>query len=332
VYGCVTRFVGGACVVGSDDRVHARRSAGVDHGPLAASTASIDRSRVEVRGIGVGPAPASDPLYTVAYVAPSGATILFALGPTPNVVTGDSAIGTRVRNSGAALIYVGGWPATSGAVVTRKVRWIEGNHVMRIESDRFSGDDLLHVAWSLDPTGAPPPKNPYTRAKPGVCAPRGGAPEQTVQSLIGLIGSGDRDAVLDCFALELLGEYPGYGWADLPRASDVKLQPSWELGGRIVVGAGWLFASDPGGALGAASASLLHPRARGRELAGVRDGDSRVPAPALGLLRLDLHQLGEIRRRLHSEELSVAAVELHQLVMSPVLHDLSFVQHIDAIC
>jgi hypothetical protein len=239
---------------------------------------SIDRSRVEVRGIGFGPAGTSDPRYTVVYVASTGATIVLALGPTPDVVTGDSAIGTRVRNSSAAMLYVGGWPASSDAVVTRKVRWVEGNHVMRIESDRFSGDDLLHVAWSLDPTGAPPPKNPHTRAKPGVCAPRGGAPEQTVRSLIGLIGSGDRDAVLDCFALELLGEYPGYyGWADLPRASDVKLQPSWDLGGRIVVGAGWLFTGDPGGAWGQQAHQFF--------TLGLEDGSWRVYETATAAFR-----------------------------------------------
>jgi len=209
---------------------------------------SVDRSRVQLRQLVTDP---SAPQYVVAYVAPEGPELSIALGPTPDVRSGDSALGTRVRNSGAALIYVGGWPATSGAVVTRKVRWVEGNHVLRIESERFTGEDLLHVAWSLDRTGAPPPKNPYTRQKPGVCAARGAAPEETVRRLVGFIGSGDRDAVLDCFSLELLGEYPGYyGWADLPRASDLKLSPPSALAGRFVVGAGWLFASDPGGAWG----------------------------------------------------------------------------------
>jgi hypothetical protein len=212
---------------------------------------SIDRTKVEVRGIGYGPQGQSDPIYRVAYVAASGATILFALGPTPAAGAGDSAIGTRVRNSGAALIYVGGWPATSGAVVTRQVRWIEGNHVLRIESDRFTGEDLLHIAWSLDRTGAPAPKNPYTRAKPGTCAAQGAAPEETVRRLLALVGEGDRDAVRDCFSLELLGDYPGYGdWATLPRASDGKLSPPSAIAGRFVVGASWRFASDPGGAWG----------------------------------------------------------------------------------
>jgi len=212
---------------------------------------SIDRTRVEVRGIGFGPGGSSDPLYSVAYVASSGATILFALGPISDTATGDSAIGTRVRNSGAALIYVGGWPATSGAVVTRRVRWQEGNHVLRIESDRFAGEDLLHAAWSLDPTGAPAPKNPYSRVKPGVCAIGGAPPEDTVRLLLSFVGGRDRHSVLDCFSLELLGEYPGYGaWADLPTASNVVLRLPSGVGGRVVIGASWSFASDPGGAWG----------------------------------------------------------------------------------
>src|SRR5439155_790099 len=44
-----------------------------------------------------------------------------------------------------------------------------------------------------------------------------------------------------------------------------------------------------------------------------------------------LHQLREVRRRLHREELGVAAVEPHELVVRPVLHDLSFVEDVDAI-
>ena len=202
---------------------------------------SVDRSRVQLRELVVTPA---DPRYVVAYVAPDGAEVNVALGPTPDWRPGDSAIGTRVRNSNAALIYVGGWPATPAAQVLRKARWVEGSYVLRIESERFTGEDLLHVAWSLDRAGAPAPKNPYVRLKPGVCAARDAAPEETIRRLI---GSGDRDAVLDCFSLELLGDYPGYGgWADLPRTSDPKLEPSGETGGRVVIGAGWLFASNPG--------------------------------------------------------------------------------------
>jgi hypothetical protein len=225
---------------------------------------SVDRTRVEVRGIGFGPSgPAADPRYTVAYVAPSGAAIIIGLGPETDV--GSSKIGTRVRNSPAVLSF--GTMESSGP--WKRIRWRENGYDLRIDTDRFSGDDLLHVAWSLDRTGAPAPKSPYTRVKPGVCAARGAAPEDTVRRLLAFVGGGDRDAVMDCFSLELLGDLPGYqGWADLPRTSDVKLQPSSELGGRIVVGAGWSFASDPGGAWGRQGFQIF--------VLGVEDGSWRV--------------------------------------------------------
>lgn len=207
---------------------------------------SVDRTRVEIRELVRDPA---DPRYAIAYVAPSGATILIALGPAPDIA--GSGYGMRVRNSGAVLSFPTSLWSDLSTPALRRVRWVEGRYVLRIESERFTGEDLLHVAWSLDRTGAPASKNPYTRVKPGTCAARGAAPEETVQRLLSLVGAGDRDAVLDCFSLELLGDYPGYGgWADLPRASDVKMQPPSELGGRFVVSAGWTFASDPGGAWG----------------------------------------------------------------------------------
>jgi hypothetical protein len=226
--------------------------------------ASVERGRVEVRGIGFGPSgAASDPRYTVAYVAPSGAAIIIGLGPESDI--GSSKIGTRVRNSPAILSF--GTMESSGP--WKRIRWRENGYDLRVETDRFSGDDLLHVAWSLDRAGAPAPKNLYTRVKPGVCAARGAAPEETVRRLLALVGAGDRDAVLDCFSLELIGDLPGYGeWSNLPRASDIRLQPSSELGGRIVVGASWSFASDPGGAWGRQGFQIF--------VLGVEDGSWRV--------------------------------------------------------
>jgi hypothetical protein len=207
--------------------------------------ASVDRTRVEVRGIGNGPTgPAADPQYRVAYVAPSGKVIIIALGQESDI--GGSRIGTRVRNSSAVLSF--GTVESSGP--WKRIRWRENGYDLRIDSD-FSGDDLLHVAWSLDGAGAPALKNPYTRVKSGVCAAKGAAPVETVRRLLSFVGAGDRDSVLDCFSLELLGDYPGYGgWSDLPRASSVDLQTPSGLGGRFVIGAGWTFASDPGGAWG----------------------------------------------------------------------------------
>jgi hypothetical protein len=228
---------------------------------------SIDRTRVEVRGLGFGPAGAADPVYAVAYLASSGATILFGLGSAADIP--GSGYGTRVRNSHAVLSFETILFSEPNKPASRRVRWQEGNYVLRIESDRFTGDDLLHIAWSLDRGGAPAPKNPYTRVKPGVCAVRGAGPEETVRRLIGFVGGADRDAVLDCFSLELLGDYPGYGeWAQLPRASDLKMQPSSETGGRSVVPAAWTYASDPGGAWGRQAFQVF--------ILGLEDGAWRV--------------------------------------------------------
>jgi len=225
---------------------------------------SVDRTRVEVRGIGYGPTgAAADPRYAVAYVAPSGAAIVIALGIEPDI--GSSRIGTRVRNSPAVLSFNTSAPSDP----TKRIRWRENGYELRVEAQGFSGDDLLHVAWSLDRTGAPTPKSPYTRVSPGACAARGATADATVRQLLSLVGAGDRDAVMDCFSLELLGEHPEYGgWAGLPRASDVKLQPSSDLGGRVVIAAGWMFASDPGGAWGRQAFQVF--------TLGLEDGSWRV--------------------------------------------------------
>jgi hypothetical protein len=109
---------------------------------------SIDRTRVEVRALGLDPAGASEPNYAVAYVDPSsGATILFALGPATDVA--GSGYGTRVRNRPAVLSFETILFSDPTKPAWRRVRWQEGSYVLRIESDRFTGADLLHIAWSL---------------------------------------------------------------------------------------------------------------------------------------------------------------------------------------
>lgn len=229
---------------------------------------SIDRTRVEVRALGFGPAGASEPLYAVAYVEPlSGATILFGLGPAADVA--GSGYGTRVRNSPAVLSFETILFSEPTKPAWRRVRWQEGTYVMRIESDRFTGEDLLHIAWSLDRGGAPAVKNPYSRVKPNVCAKDGATPDETVRLLLAFVGHRDRHAVMDCFSLELLAEYPGYGgWADLPTTSNIALQPSSQLGGRTVIAASWSFASDPGGAWGRQAFHVF--------ILGLEDGAWRV--------------------------------------------------------
>lgn len=229
---------------------------------------SIDRTHAAVRDLGFGPAGASDPLYAVVYVDPlSGASIQFALGPATDIA--GSGYGARVRNSPAVLSFETSLFSEPTKPAWRRVRWREGSYVLRIESDRFTGEDLLHIAWSLDRGGAPAVKNPYSRVKPGVCAKNGAAPEETVRLLLAFVGGRDRHAVMDCFSLELLGEYPGYGaWADLPTTSNVALQPSSPVGGRMVIAASWSFASDPGGAWGHQAFQLF--------ILGLEDGAWRV--------------------------------------------------------
>lgn len=227
---------------------------------------AVDRTRVELRELARDPV---DPRYAIAYVAPSGATVVLALGPAADV--DGSGIGTRVRNSHAVLSFaISLWSAPSEPA-PRRVRWVEDRHVLHIDSERFTGDDLLHIAWSLDRTGQPALKYPYTRTKSGVCASRGAVPEATVRQLLMFVGAGDREAVLDCFSLEFVGEspYPSIGqWASLPRASDLKLSPPSALAGRFVVSASWRFASDPGGA--------WNQQAHHSFVLGLEDGSWRV--------------------------------------------------------
>lgn len=202
--------------------------------------------------MGHGSSGQNDPRYEVTYLSSSDAKIVFALGPTSDIA--GSGMGTRVRNSTAVLSFDTSLFTDPSQRSPRRVRWQEGPYVLRIESDRFTGEELLHIAWSLDRTGQPAPKTPYAHVKRGVCAIAGAPPEDTVRLLLSFVGGRDRDSVADCFSLELLGEHPGYaGWADLPTTSNVVLRLSSDVGGRKVIGATWSFASDPGGAWGRAA-------------------------------------------------------------------------------
>ena len=118
---------------------------------------------------------------------------------------------------------------------------------MRIDSDVYSGDDLLHIAWSLDRAGVPPLPVPYTRTKIGACAPQAGTAEDTVRGYVRLLSSRDTDAIADCYALERWGQSGGLR-PELPATNDFAVTGRGEVGGRTVLGASWTFASDPGGA------------------------------------------------------------------------------------
>ena len=218
--------------------------------PVAMPTwlpAPIDRGRVELRDLRADPA---DPRYIVVYLADKR-EIVFALGQVPEV--SGSGYGMRVRGMPATLTFPTSLWNDAATPAMRRVRWSESGRVLSISSDVFTGDDLLHVAWSLDPTGQPAPANPYTRMGDGACAKVGGAAEETVRALLALTGRHQRDAVLDCFANEYIGEVSagvGTMWADLPEAKLSETKQVSVTGGRPVIQASWTFASDPGGAWG----------------------------------------------------------------------------------
>lgn len=70
--------------------------------------------------------------------------------------------------------------------------------------------------------------------------------------MLALYGSKDRDALLDCIALDRIvsvGTGAANG-ADLPTTSGVTIQKRSEIAGRILVMATWTFSSDPGGPSG----------------------------------------------------------------------------------
>ena len=209
--------------------------------------ATLDRDHVEIRELRADPA---DPRYIVAYLA-GAREIVFVLGQMPNIA--GSGYGMRVRGVPATLTFPISLWSDAATPATRRVRWIEGGRVLSISSDTFTGDDLLHVAWSLDATGQPAPANPYTRTAEGACAKVGGVPEATVRALLALSGRHQRDAVLDCFANEYIGEYAvggGSMWGDLPTATLTDTKQVSVTGGRPIIQASWAFATDPGGAWG----------------------------------------------------------------------------------
>lgn len=179
-------------------------------------------------------------------------TVTFSLGdPAPSLV-GMSAAGITVRRSSAVLSFPSDLFAHPGDPGLRSVSWSEGSYLLRIESRTISGDDLLHIAWSLDPNGAP--GSLPVRTKPGVCADAT-APETTAHRVIALLGGGDRDALADCFAAEAIGfAGPRIGgaaaWATLPAATLDSMKLVQGTGGRRQLQVSWTFAADPGGAWG----------------------------------------------------------------------------------
>lgn len=224
-------------------QVRARLPAG---SPIAAPTwlpAVLDRDHVVIGDVTGYPAP---PSYVVIYRGVDRA-IEFGMGDS-GPQAGESGIGTRVRRSPAELRFPPSLYSDPTSPATRVVRWQEAGRTLWISSSTFTGGDLLHVAWELDLAGAPPAAHPYQRVKDGACASPTD-PGATIDRLMSLIGSGDRDAVLDCFALDLIDADAGFGgWSTLPKANDRVQGSVGEVGGRFQIRGTWTFASDPGGA------------------------------------------------------------------------------------
>lgn len=197
-------------------------------------------SSVPVQVSVVTAANGADTTYVVAYRTDRD-TVTFSLGgPAPSEVNTSGVGGILVRNSPAILIFP--QYLAQGGQGLRVVSWNEGSYALRIESQTISGDDLLHIAWSLDPMGMPGPA-PAIRAKPGVCADAA-SPEATMRRLIAFIGSRDTDALADCFAFRG-GAYAV--WADLPLATLDSIRLVQGTGGRRQLQVSWTFASEPGG-------------------------------------------------------------------------------------
>jgi|GEM_PF-2594165 len=190
---------------------------------------------------------AADTTYVVSYTAGRDRVLISLRGiataassPAPGL---QSAIGMVVRRSPAILSFSSDLFQRPDAGGLRVVSWTEGGYAMRIESETITGDDLLHIAWSLDQTSAP--GSPTARTKPSTCADPGSS-ETTARRLIALIGGHDRDALGDCFASEVAGY--AAAWADLPMATLDSIRPVQGAGGRDQLQVSWTFSSDPGGA------------------------------------------------------------------------------------
>jgi hypothetical protein len=202
----------------------------------------LDRNHPTIVSVAEYPA---DPGYVISYKG-EGRAIEFGMGDI-GPPEGESGIGTRVRRAPAVLRFPASLFAEPTKAATRVVRWSEAGRSLWISSSTFTGGDLLHVAWELDLVGAPPAAHPYQRVRDGACA-SAIDPGATIDRLMSLIGSGDKDAVLDCFALDLIDVSPAFGnWSTLPKAIERAQQTVGEVGGRFQVNGIWTFASEPAG-------------------------------------------------------------------------------------
>ena len=193
---------------------------------------------------------ATDTYYVVSYTSGRDTVQFWLRGttapkPSPAPANQSGVGGLIVRRSPAVLDFPSDLFSSPGTSGLRVVSWTEGPYALRIESQTISGDDLLHIAWSLDQAGAP--GTAPARAKPGACAD-GASAERTIRRLMALLGTRDPDALADCFASEAVG-FAG-PWAALPAVIIDAIAPIQGAGGRQQLQVSWTFASDPGGAWG----------------------------------------------------------------------------------
>ncbi len=227
-------------------RIRSSLPAGVPIGAPTWLPASVDRDHVELQGV-VG--DSSDPRFVLTYRGAKGA-IVYALGAAAPIQ--GSGYGTSVRGVPATLTFAISLWSDPNTPAPRRVRWEEGGRTLSISSDTYSGDDLLHIAYQLEP--AAPAKDAFPRLAPGACAKPGGSADETVRMLISLSGHQQVDAVTDCFGdIYLRAGAPNIGtiWSsNQPTATLDSTRQADGAGGRPVVIATWTFASDPGGAWG----------------------------------------------------------------------------------
>ncbi|HEV2250430.1 MAG TPA: hypothetical protein VGT60_07980 [Candidatus Limnocylindria bacterium] len=204
--------------------------------PVAMPTwlpATLDRGGVLIDRLSAQP---GDPRYVVTYRG-AGRSIEFGMGGD-GPPDGGSGLGTRVRRSPAVLSFPSALFTDPSAPGDRVLKWKEAGHLLWVRTASYPGGDLLRVGWELDEVTAP--RASYVRVKDGACA-SATKPEDTVDRLLALIGSGDQDAVLDCFALDV-----GLAnWATLPTTTDRAVRSIGDVGGRRYVQGSWRFTSEP---------------------------------------------------------------------------------------
>ena len=163
--------------------------------------------------------------------------VFFAFGPQPTLLPPPvSMVGIRVRGVPAVFAF----PATDFS--SMRVSWREGASDLAIQIGEIRGEDLLQIAWSLDP---PAPQTP--RARVGACAPDRAPPDAVVRRLFELASSGDAAAVADCWSRDRVAEDTSVfaHWSVLGPTSQLDIRYSSRIAERYWVMVTFTFARDP---------------------------------------------------------------------------------------